>query len=80
MKDIVITAGRRKRECRWLCAAMVAAFVLNVCSIAAFHTEWKELWTQLPWVICIGAGLYVLSAVLRWTGCGAVRLLRRLLR
>jgi hypothetical protein len=77
MKDILITAKRQKRELRWLCAALATAFLLNVYAIATHHTEWKELWTQLVWVICIGLGLYVLSVGLRCIGCGVARLFRK---
>ena len=78
MKDILITVKRQKRELCWLCAGLAAAFMINVCAIAVFHTEWKELWTQLLWVGCIGVGLYALSAVIRWIGCGiATRLPRK---
>jgi len=65
MKDIVFTVAQQKRELRWLCACIVAVFVLNAVAIFIYHTEWKELWTQLIWVVCIGIGLYVLSACIR---------------
>ncbi|MDR2041205.1 MAG: hypothetical protein LBP98_02660 [Tannerella sp.] len=76
MNDILITVNRQKREIRWLCGALVAALLMNVFAIAAYHTSWKELWTQLPWVVCIGIGLYILSVILR----GLVRGVRQLFR
>jgi hypothetical protein len=77
MKDILITAKRQKQELRWLCLGLSAAFILNVLAILIYRTEWKELWTQLLWVICLGMGLYLLSVVLRLAVCGAVRLFRK---
>jgi hypothetical protein len=74
MKDILFTAKQQKREIGWLCACQVAAYMLNVCSILAYRTEWKELWTQLPWALCIGAGLYALTVVLRLAAYGLRRL------
>ncbi|MDR2138057.1 MAG: hypothetical protein LBP50_00670 [Tannerella sp.] len=76
MKDILITVERQKRELRWLCSAIITALLMNVFAILTYHTSWSELWTQLPWVVCIGAGLYVLSVVLR----GIVRVVWRLVR
>jgi uncharacterized membrane protein YbhN (UPF0104 family) len=77
MKDILITVERQKQEIRWLCGALIVALLMNVFAILAYHTSWKELWTQLPWVVCIGAGLYALSVVLRGMAWGVGRLFRK---
>ncbi|MDR1103595.1 MAG: hypothetical protein LBL42_07530 [Tannerella sp.] len=77
MKDILITVKRQKQEIRWLCGAVAVALLLNLSAILAYHTSWNELWTQLPWVICIGAGLYALSVVLRGIVWGVWRLFRK---
>ncbi|MDR1676153.1 MAG: hypothetical protein LBR86_06780 [Tannerella sp.] len=77
MKEIVITVKRQKREIGWLCGAVIAALLMNVYAIRVYHTSWNELWTQLPWVICIGAGLYALSVVLRGMVWGVWRLFRK---
>ncbi|MDR1454248.1 MAG: hypothetical protein LBJ01_01230 [Tannerella sp.] len=76
MKDILISVKRQKQEIRWLCGSFIAALLMNVYAILVYRTPWHELWTQLLWVACIGAGLYVLSAVLR----GIVRSVWRLSR
>jgi hypothetical protein len=76
MKDIQFTAKQQKLELRWLCYCLAAAFVLNAVAIVIYRTEWKELWTQLVWVVFIGAGFYVLSVFIRLIiGC-----VRRLLK
>ncbi|MDR1406685.1 MAG: hypothetical protein LBJ23_01400 [Tannerella sp.] len=77
MKDILFTARQQKCELRWLCACLAAAFVLNIVSITVYRTEWRELWTQIVWVIFIGAALYALSVVVRLIVCGVMRLLRK---
>jgi uncharacterized membrane protein YbhN (UPF0104 family) len=77
MKDILFSVKRQKQEIGWLCVSLIVACLLNVCAILAFHTEWQELWTQLPWVVIIGIGLYALSVVLRWTVCGVKRLFKK---
>jgi hypothetical protein len=53
---------------------MVIAFLLNVYAIIAYDTPWTELYTQLLWVLCIGAAFYALSIVLRliWYGLRAL--------
>ncbi|MDR2763836.1 MAG: hypothetical protein LBB90_02270 [Tannerella sp.] len=77
MKDILITVERQKREIRWLCGALIVALLMNVFAILIYRTSWSELWTQLLWVICIGAGLYALSVVVRGAVWGVWRLFRK---
>ncbi|MDR3261389.1 MAG: hypothetical protein LBT78_06090 [Tannerella sp.] len=77
MKDIRFSAKRQKQELCLLCAGLAVAFALNVFAILFYHTEWKELWTQLLWVVCIGIGLYALSVVLRGVICGVRRLFKK---
>jgi hypothetical protein len=80
MKDIQFTAKRQKQELYWLCASVAASFVLNVYAIIAYQTEWKELWTQSVRVVCIGAGFYALSVLIRCISGGIRRLLKLLRR
>ncbi|MDR2058137.1 MAG: hypothetical protein LBP83_07665 [Dysgonamonadaceae bacterium] len=65
MKDILFTVHQQKQEIKWFCACFAASFILNIISIIIYRTEWKELWTQIVWVIFIGIGFYVLSVFLR---------------
>ncbi|MDR1330477.1 MAG: hypothetical protein LBK07_00045 [Tannerella sp.] len=77
MKDILFTAKQQKCELRWLCGCLVAAFVLNIVSIIVYRTAWNELWTQIVWVIFIGAGLYALSVFIRLIIYGIMRFFRK---
>jgi hypothetical protein len=77
MRDIQFSAKRQKQELYLLSAGLAVAFALNVFAILFYHTEWKELWTQLFWVICIGIGIYALSVILRWVICGVRRLFKK---
>lgn len=67
MKDIkiTITTKRQRTEIKLLGVCIVLAFLLNITSIIAFNTEWKELYTQLLWVISLGFGIYFLVLFLR---------------
>lgn len=65
MKDIILTERRQKIEITWFIVCLLLALLLNVYSIIAFGTEWKELWTQSVWMLVIGCGLYVLSICVR---------------
>ncbi|WP_029902562.1 hypothetical protein [Prevotella sp. 10(H)] len=67
MKDIKfnITAKRQKTELIIFAACFLFAFLLNVYSIIAFETEWKELYTQLLWVLSLSVGFYFLILFLR---------------
>lgn len=67
MKDIkiTITTKRQRTEIRLLGVCLALAFLLNIISIIVFNTEWKELYTQLLWVISLGIGIYFLVLFLR---------------
>lgn len=69
MKDLIITTKRQKAELLLFCTCILIAFLLNVCSIVVYQTEWKELYTQWLWMLIIGCGLYGLSVVLRIIYC-----------
>ncbi len=62
MKDIKfkLTAKRQKTELIIFAACFLFAFLLNVYSIISFETEWKELYTQLLWVLSLSIGFYFL--------------------
>jgi len=65
MKDIVITGKRLRLEGLIFTGCFIVAFLLNVFSIVFYKTEWKELYTQLLWVICLSCLIYFLFLVLR---------------
>jgi hypothetical protein len=72
MKDIIITSKTIKREIVvWFCALLFAQ-LMNVYAIAKFNTEWKELYSQLGYVLVLSIVIYLLL----W----ALRLLARLIR
>lgn len=67
MKDIKfkLTAKRQKTELIIWGICFLIAFLLNVYSIIAFDTEWKELYTQLLWVLSLSIGFYFIILFLR---------------
>jgi len=72
MKDTLITAQRKKKEVITALVCLGLAFLLNIVCILVYRTPFKEVFTQLGYVVAIAVGLYVL-----WT---AIRLLVRLIR
>jgi len=65
MKDILLTSKRQRTEVVLFIVCFLVAFLMNVYSIIAFGTEWKELYTQLIWVLCVGVLFYGVLLVLR---------------
>ncbi|WP_102407266.1 hypothetical protein [Parabacteroides bouchesdurhonensis] len=67
MKDIniTITTKRQRTEILIWGVCFVLAFLLNIISIIVFDTEWKELFTQLLWVLSLSIGFYFLTLALR---------------
>ena len=74
MKDTIITALQKKREIAYFFICIGLAFLLNVYAIIRYDTEWKELWTQLPWVLIWGCALWVIWLVFRWVFWAVVKL------
>lgn len=72
MKDTLITAQRKKKELATALVCLALSFLLNIVCIIVYKTPFREVFTQLGYVVAIAVGLYVL-----WT---AVRLLIRLIR
>lgn len=77
MKDTIITIKRKKTELYTLVAAVIVAYGLNIYSIAAYDTPWRELYTEIPWVLLWGIGIYILWTILRICFCGIVSLFKR---
>lgn len=65
MKEIVITRSRIKKEIISLIAMFLIALSLNVIAIIAYHTNWSELITEMPFVLGITVVLYVFFTFLR---------------
>lgn len=63
MKEIKITVGRQKTELKIFCVCFVCAFILNIVSIIVYQTEWKELYSQLFWVLAFACLMYGLTIV-----------------
>jgi RsiW-degrading membrane proteinase PrsW (M82 family) len=74
MRDTIITARAKKRELRYLGISFIIAFLLNILSIILYHTEWKELYTQLVVVIKFSVVIYIVIVVLRLIIIGVARL------
>lgn len=66
MKDIIITSKIIKREIYvWICA-LIAAQLMNVYAIVKFDTQWRELYSQLGYILMLSIVLYLLIALLRF--------------
>lgn len=74
MKDTIITAKQKKREIITYFICIGLAFLLNIYAIIHYDTSWKELWTQLPWVLIWGTVLWLTWVLLRWIFFGIRRL------
>lgn len=74
MRDTVITARAKKRELKFFGISFIIAFLLNILSIILYHTEWKELYTQLGFVIKLSVVIYAGIVVLRLIIIGIARL------
>lgn len=58
MRDITITTQRQKTELKFLAISFLMAFGLNIVSIMAYNTEWKELYSQIIPMIALTAIIY----------------------
>ncbi len=64
MKDTVITAAAKRRELWIALWCFVAANAVNICAVIGYGTRWVEIFSQIGYVVCITAVLYVLT----WLG------------
>lgn len=62
MRDTVISAKRKKKELYWLLGSFMAAVLVNISAIFAYHSSWKELYTV--WYIVIPAALFIYAIML----------------
>jgi uncharacterized membrane protein YbhN (UPF0104 family) len=65
MKEIKITVQRQKTEIYWFIGCFCAVFLLNLISIIIYKTSWRELYSQIFWVLIITFGLYFATLLLR---------------
>jgi len=65
MKELKLSVKRQQTEWKIFVLCFLIAFVMNVISIMLYHTEWKELYTQLGWVLALSVFLYFLILLLR---------------
>lgn len=72
MKDTLITARRKKTEIITALVCFALAFLLNIVCIIVYKTPFKEVFTQIGYIVVISVALYVI-----WT---AIRLLVWLIR
>ena len=74
MRDTIITARAKKRELKYFGISFIIAFLLNILSIILYHTQWKELYTQLGFVIKLSVVIYFVIVVIRLIVIGVARL------
>ena len=72
MKDTLVTARRKKTEIITALVCFALAFLLNIVCIIVYKTPFKEVFTQIGYIVVISIALYVI-----WT---AIRLLVWLIR
>lgn len=65
MKDIIITVKVQKREIKIFLFCFLISFLLNVISIVIYDTDWKEVYTQIFWVLLLSFFFYVLYFIIR---------------
>lgn len=65
MKDSIITGKRKKTELISLLLCFVIANLLNLYAIIAYDTNFKEMFTQLGYVLLFTIALYILYSLLR---------------
>ena len=65
MKDLRFTVKRQRTELFVFGICFLIAFALNAVSIIVYKTEWKELYTQLCWVLMISIFLYFTALFFR---------------
>ena len=73
MKDIVIKSDTVKRELIVFLVCFIFAFLMNAFAIARAGTPWRELFTQLGYVIVIALVVYLLLAIVRTLICLIIR-------
>ena len=65
MKDLVISGKTLRRELWVAAGCLLAGILVNVGAVIGYHRPWKDLFTQLGYVVVLSAGLYLVLALLR---------------
>ena len=65
MKDTLITVKRKRTEIITLLVCFVLAFLLNIACIFIYKTPFKEVFTQIGYVVVITVALYLIWTALR---------------
>ncbi len=68
MKTITLPLPDWRKEAILFAACLAAVMAVNAYAIAAFHTPWTELVTELPIVLALALLVYTLIAVCRIAG------------
>ena len=77
MKDTLITARRKILEFGILLSCFAFANLLNIWSIIAYKSSWKEIYQSIFYVLLISLCLYFLVLLLRLIFFGIVALFAR---
>jgi len=77
MKDIVITARRRKTELYTFLVCFILANLANLYSIITYRTSYVELITSIGYVTVAAVILYAIWTFLRIVYYGLVSLFRK---
>ncbi len=65
MRDIVIPSHVVRRELIIMLVCFLASFCTNIGAVIAYHKSWTEIFSQIGYVVVIGAVFYVLLWVIR---------------
>ncbi len=65
MRDIVIPSHVVRRELIIMLVCFLASFCTNIGAVIAYHKPWTEIFSQIGYVVVIGAVFYVLLWVIR---------------
>lgn len=77
MKNIIITARRRKVELVTLLVCFVLANLLNIYAVVTYNTPMTELFTSLGYVVVTTFVLYILWTLIRFVIYGIGRIFRK---
>jgi hypothetical protein len=68
MKTITLPLPDWRKETILFATCLALAMAVNACAIAAFHTPWEELVTELPVVLALALLIYAFIAAGRIAG------------
>lgn len=77
MKTVTLPLPKWRKEAILFAACLALAMAVNASAIAAFHTPWTELVTELPVVLALALLVYALIAVCRIAGVALKHLITK---